>query len=139
MAGRLMRPVPTLLMLLACGFAMAQSGGDPTRPAIEDKPAPSQVDQTAAPVSSGLQSIIRRKNSKPAAIINGEYIELGGRLGEAKLTRVEDGYVVMTNPAGAKEILVLTPGVEKKMNNKETAKKAVTQPRMKKSTPARSE
>lgn len=139
MAGRLTHPASGLFMLMACAFAMAQSGGDPTRPAIEDKPAPSQVDQAAAPVSSGLQSIIRRKNSKPAAIINGEYIELGGRLGEAKLTNVEDGYVVMTNPAGAKEILVLTPGVEKKMNHKETARTAITKPQKKKSTPARAE
>lgn len=113
MAGAMKLPI----LLVACWMplAWAQSGADPTRPAIDPKIVVAEPEGTAPPAASGLQTIIRRKNAKPAAIINGEYVELGGRLGEARLSQVEDGFVVMTSPGGVKEMLTLTPGVEKKM------------------------
>lgn len=113
MAGRLIS-----ILIAACAPALAwgQAGGDPTRPAIDARPATVDTATPSAPVSSGLQSILRRRNARPAAIINGEYVELGGQLGESRLSEIGDGYVVLTGPGGYREVMTQTPGVEKKMN-----------------------
>ena len=129
----------TFLLVGWVPVAWAQSGSDPTRPAIDQKAVVTETESTSAPAATGLQTIIRRKNARPAAIINGEYVELGGRLGEARLTRVEDGFVVMSSPGGAKEILTLTPGVEKKMNKPEEKTGTTPKKHEKLRAPARKE
>ena len=92
---------------------------DPTRPALaEDSPASAGV---VAPAASGLQTILRRQGARPAAIINGEYVELGGRVGESRLTVIGEDFVVLRGPGG-KETLAMTPGIEKQPS--QPAKKA---------------
>lgn len=93
--------------------AQAQGLPDPTRPpaALE---APSAVGEAGQGAATGLQTIIRREGRKPAAVINGEYVELGGKAGDAKLVKVGEDSVVLQGPGG-KEELKLFPGVEKKM------------------------
>ena len=90
--------------------ALAQMS-DPTRPAVNESATNTANENAAAP--AGLQTIIRRKAGKPAAIINGEFVELGGRVGESRLTEIGEGSVVLSGPSG-KETMVLTPGIEKK-------------------------
>ncbi len=104
--------------------ALAQTS-DPTRPALNET-SPSTANEPAPAV--GLQTIIRRKAGKPAAIINGEYVELGGRVGESRLTVIGEDSVVLSGPSG-KETLALTPGIEKKpitpkLGNKVSSKSA---------------
>lgn len=113
MVGGVKALVPAIVLAaLAAGSAFAQALPDPTRP-------PPALDVTAggagaAAVPVGLQSIIRREGGKPAAIIHGQYVELGGLVGEAKLVKVNDDSVVLQGPMG-KETLFLTPNVEKKV------------------------
>lgn len=98
------------LLFGACaGLASAQGLPDPTRPPaiVEGEPAAA----TAAP--SGLQSIIRREKGKSAAVINGQYVEQGGRVGDATLERIGEDSVVLRSPGG-RETMYLTPGVGKK-------------------------
>ena len=90
----------------AVSSAFAQGLPDPTRP-----PAAAGVAGTEA--AAGLQSIIRRTGGKPAAVINGEYVELGGRVGDARLVKVGEDSVVLEGPAGREEMKLL-PGIEKK-------------------------
>lgn len=99
------------ILLAAAGFLFpawvwAQMG-DPTRPAIE--PA---ADESAPPAQTGLQSILRRKGARPAAIINGQVVELGAKVGDARLLQINEAEVVLQGPAGREE-LRLTPAVEK--------------------------
>lgn len=103
------------LLLCAAGAALAQ-GADPTRPAIDT--GISAPGMAAAPAPAGLQSIIQRSSGKPAALINGVMVELGGKVGEARLVRVGDDFVVLRGAMG-NEILRLTPDVEKKVVRKE--------------------
>ena len=91
--------------------ALAQTS-DPTRPALNETATSTANENMPAP-AVGLQTIIRRKGGKPAAIINGEYVELGGRIGESRLTLIGEDSVVLSGPSG-KETLALTPGIEKK-------------------------
>ena len=91
--------------------ALAQLS-DPTRPALNEGAANATNENASAP-ATGLQTIIRRQGGKPAAIINGEYVELGGRVGESRLTAIGEDSVVLSGPTG-KETLALTPGIEKK-------------------------
>ncbi|HQR04198.1 MAG: hypothetical protein JSR19_08510 [Proteobacteria bacterium] len=97
------------LLGMSC-IALAQ-GNDPTRPPNMDSAQISAASSNGA-AASGLQTIIRRHGAKPAAVINGEYVVLGGRIGESRLVRVDEGSVTLLGPAG-KETLMLTPGVEK--------------------------
>lgn len=91
------------------GAASAQLA-DPTRPppeVISSSPA-----AEAGTVATGLQSIIRRREGRPAALINGEVVELGGRVGEAQLVEIGEDAVVLLGPQG-RETLRLMPAAEK--------------------------
>ena len=109
------RRLTLLLPLFISCAALAQSA-DPTRPAIDTGVSAPGV--AAAPATAGLQSIIQRRNGKPAALINGAMVELGGKVGEARLVRIGDDFVVLRGALG-NEILRLTPDVEKKVVRKE--------------------
>lgn len=97
------------VLLLACADCGAQGLSDPTRP----PPAFGSAGAAdAGAETSSLQSIIRSSRGKPAAIINGEYVVLGGRVGEARLVKISDDSVTLKTPTGS-ETLMLVPGVEK--------------------------
>ena len=112
---------------LLCGWSHAAVAqlSDPTRPALSPAQA-ADAPADLAPAASGLQSVILRKGGKPAALINGEVVELGGKVGEAKLVKVSEDAVVLKGPAG-EETLRLIPAAEKKVvkvGAGNTAKKA---------------
>lgn len=118
MAGRLIS-LPVLAMAALSGPAMSQLA-DPTRPPpVAAKPATTAGD-AVEPVASGLQSILLRKNGKPAALIHGELVELGGKVGDAKLVRISENSVLLRGPQG-EERLWLTPAAEKKPHIDTTA------------------
>ena len=115
------KPTPDAFVLIACGLALfaamtvasAQALVDPTKPpAGIDKPATAEAPGEEKPAAAGLQTIIRRKGEKPAAVINGEYVTLGGRVGEARVVRIGEDSVTLRSGAGI-EVLKLAPGIEK--------------------------
>ena len=90
---------------------------DPTRPPDELTVKPessSGNDGKPAPANGGLQTIIFRKGAKPMAVINGEIVYLGGKVGEARLVRLGETEVELDGPNG-KEVMRMTPAVEKKI------------------------
>lgn len=106
MAGRL------AAFLLTFALPAAAQLSDPTRPPAFD--AASGEMGVAAASDGGLQSVILRQNGRPAALINGEVVELGAKLGDARLVKVNEDSVVLLGPAG-RETLRLMPAAEKKM------------------------
>jgi hypothetical protein len=109
------RLIMVLLLLAPCA-TLAQLA-DPTRPAIDTGSA-APAGMAAASATSGLQSIIQRQRGKPAALINGVVVELGGKVGEARLVKIGEDFVVLRGAMG-NETLRLTPGIEKKAVRKE--------------------
>jgi MSHA biogenesis protein MshK len=101
-----------LLMALPC-LVQAQSI-DPTRPAIDTSAGADPALEAGVAAHSGLQSIILRKSGKPAALINGNVVELGGKVDEARLIKVGEDFVVLRGPMGD-ETLRLMPAAEKKI------------------------
>jgi MSHA biogenesis protein MshK len=98
------------LLLMALLSAQAESLPDPTRPpAALDATSPAAGQQAPA---GGLQSIIRSNQGKPAAIINGEYVVLGGLVGDARLVAIGEDTVTLRSTTGT-ETLRLMPGIEK--------------------------
>lgn len=111
-----------MLALFVALFSVAATAGelpDPTRP-------PASI---AAPVAAagsgaienqpvGLQSVIISKTRR-AAIIDGETVELGGKHGDAKLTEVNEGSVVLRGVQG-RQVMTLFPDV--KMTSKKEVK-----------------
>lgn len=107
-----------LIAALAMGGAAPVAGQsalpDPMRP-------PSAVDAASAtsgpanvlPGTNGLQTIILHRKGKPLAVINGETVELGGKLGEARLVKLSETEAVLQGPQG-REVLRLTPAAGKK-------------------------
>lgn len=109
MADRLRRCFP-VLWLAVSSQAFAQDLPDPTRP----PPLPTDTPLPGAPgAAPGVQMIIKRPGQKPAAVINGEYVELGARISGSRLVRIGDDSVVLEGPSG-RETLTLTPGIAKK-------------------------
>jgi MSHA biogenesis protein MshK len=106
--------LPLILLTLA-GWAQAQGLPDPTRPPaiVGDGTGTAAAGQQAEPPPSGLQSIIRHEGGKAAAVINGRYVELGGRIGDATLTRINEDSVELRSASG-RETMYLTPGIGKK-------------------------
>ncbi|HEY6898313.1 MAG TPA: hypothetical protein VI279_13720 [Rhodocyclaceae bacterium] len=117
MAGTLTPSIRVGLLLLgaalaaAATLAAAQGAADPTRPAIGAGAAEAAATQDPAAATAGLQSVFIRKGGKSGALINGEYVEQGGRVGESVLLKVGENFVVLKGPGG-KEVLRLTPGVD---------------------------
>lgn len=114
MAGR-MKHVAALVFALAlvpAGAWAQEALPDPTRP-----PAGWASGQAATPSGEGgsmLQSVILPKRGKPAAIINGERVVLGGMYGDLKVVKINESEVVLKGPAG-EQVLKMVPEVEKHM------------------------
>lgn len=98
---------PGLAALAACALQVqADELRDPTRPpAAMLAPASAASAPADAPQ---LQSVLLGKGRKPAAVISGQLVLLGGQLGDAKLVRVTERGAVLKGPQG-ETTLALTP------------------------------
>lgn len=96
--------------LLATGRVAVAQEPDPTRPPdFLQKPADGKV---TLPIESGVQTIILRPNSKAAAVINGQHVEVGGKLGDKRVVRITESEVVLKG-ATITETIKVTPAIEK--------------------------
>jgi len=109
-----------LPFLIAMPWLAQAQNTDPTRPAIDTSAGANPSADAGMAASSGLQSVILRKSGKPAALINGVLVELGGKVGEARLVKVGEDHVVLRGPLGD-ETLRLMPAAEKKVVKMEKA------------------
>ena len=103
-----------LAALLLPVAATAQSVlSDPTRPATAGA-----VDSGAGmSVGPALQSVILPKGGRPVALIDGQELRVGDKLGDGVVTFIGETQVKIKGPAGV-EVLRLTPGVEKTSRRK---------------------
>ena len=95
-----------VLPALLCGSAMAETLRDPTRPPGSAEYAPGQSD-------GGLQSIVRREGQKPRALINGELVPLGGKVGVDGDETLGTLSAADLDAQGNRETLQLTPAASK--------------------------
>jgi len=100
-----------LTLSLGVGSALAQVP-DPMRPPAGALTTPEASVGTAAPVASGVQTVILRSAGKSAAVINGQYVEVGDKLGDKRVLKISESEVVLTGGAG-REVIRLTPSAEK--------------------------
>jgi hypothetical protein len=110
---RLMINFPLLALgLLVSGALMAQVT-DPMRPA--DAP----LSGNAASATDGVQAIIMRKGGKPAAIIGGQMVHVGDRLGDKalgkRILKIREDAVVIDGDGGS-ETLLLHPLAKKSVS-----------------------
>ena len=117
-----------LLPMLLAGFvgigpAVAQVA-DPTRPAVALMTQES-AGGVAAPPESGVQTVIVRPKGKSAAVINGQYVEVGGKLGDKRVLKISESEVVLLGEGG-REVMKVTPDIEKVPVKKATAAKRRT-------------
>lgn len=113
----------SILLIAAMFFAYsahAETITDPTRPAGADV-SPTGTPGAAGQNTAGLQSIVHRKGSKPYAVINGETVRLGGKVGEARVIKITDSTVILKS-ANGQETLSLTPGIDKQIKKSAKAK-----------------
>ena len=95
------------LLLVTAGAAHAMT--DPTKP-----PAAFANPDTTAPARAApaLQSIIITGANR-VAIIDGERVEIGGRIGDAQVVSIAEDHVVLREH-GVTQVLRLYPAIEKK-------------------------
>jgi MSHA biogenesis protein MshK len=94
-------------LLAAVAGAAAQGLSDPTRP---PSAADERVARSEAPVSR-LQSVLISPARK-LAVIDGQTVALGGRLGEATVISIAPTQVILQSGA-TYQTLKLLPGIEK--------------------------
>jgi len=102
--------MPLGVLVLACA-ARAQPAplADPTRPPVIE---PERAGAAAKPVGPQLQSILISP-SRRVAVIDGSAVSVGEKLGDATVSAISEGAVVLRY-AGRKETLHLLPGVERR-------------------------
>ncbi len=108
--------------LLGVGPVLAQVP-DPTRP-----PAALMTPETgsvAAPVESGVQTVILRHGRKSAAVINGQYVVVGGKFGDKRVVKISESEVVLQGESG-REVIKVMPAIEKMPTRNKTAIKRQT-------------
>ncbi len=81
---------------------------DPTRPPVGQDPA----DGAAAPVNSGIQTVILRPGGKSAAVINGQYLRVGDKFGDKRVLKISESEVILKGESG-REVLKVMPAIEK--------------------------
>lgn len=118
---RLTRPGIALLTACVMGVvaadgALAQALHDPTRPPAQFFDPASAAENGLSP-NSGLQTIMI-SGKRRAAMINGELVKAGDKVGEAIVERIADGEVVLRQSDGRREVLKLYPDVERKQTKK---------------------
>jgi len=109
MADRLMlaRAMAASATLALSAGSTAQALTDPTRPPLELMSAATAGAAPRMPLQSILLSSARK-----GAIINGQYVALGGTYGKAKLVRITATEVTLKSDQGL-EVLQLYPALEK--------------------------
>lgn len=89
--------------------ASAQITTDPTRP-----PAAVAAETPRGAVAGNQLQSVMISPTRKAAIINGAVVELGGKYGDAVLTKVAEDEVVLESGSG-RQVLRMHPGVDKKV------------------------
>lgn len=84
---------------------------DPMRPA-DLQMAPSPAGTAAAPVESGVQMVIVRPGGKSTAVINGQLVAVGDKLGDKRVLKITETEVVLKGDGG-RESIKATPAIEK--------------------------
>lgn len=97
----------SLVLMILSGAVQAESVPDPTRP-------PAGVDAVATIVvtSGPLLQAIRTLDGQRLAIISGQALKVGGKVGDTIVTRIDEDRVMLRGPEGV-QTLKLFPDVEK--------------------------
>jgi hypothetical protein len=118
--------MPRDLFLLALAGFMGVSPvlaqvPDPTRP--PDSLLTPDGGALAVPHESGVQTVILRPGGrKSAAVINGQYVEVGGMVGGKRVLKITESEVVLNGESG-REVIKVMPAIEKVPAKKATAAK----------------
>jgi MSHA biogenesis protein MshK len=99
--------VASFVLLVAAAGGHAQALVDPTRP-----PNVVASDAAAVPAENQLQSVLISQGRR-VAVINGETVSLGGRIGDATVVRISATEVTLKR-GDELEVLGMFGGVEKK-------------------------
>lgn len=104
------------LALFFAGFTVPAQAADPTRPPNEFTGGNTTSSSDLQPAFNGqglvLQSVLMSAKRQRAQI-SGQTIPLGGRIGDAKLIKITETYVVLQGAQGT-QTLELTPGIRKR-------------------------
>ncbi len=116
--------VATAALIVSTG-GVAQGLADPTRPPLELMGSVA----AGAPAPTPLQSILLSPTRK-GAIINGQYVPLGGAYGKAKLVAISATAVTLQT-GKTMEVLQLYPSLDKRYSasgSEQKPEKAPTRP-----------
>ncbi|WP_319243164.1 hypothetical protein [uncultured Propionivibrio sp.] len=113
----LIRVAIALGLVLVGSSALAQrTASDPMRPPVGVMVDPAAADGKEVAIAPVLQSVVMPVKGKPIAIIGGQQVRLGEKIGENRLVRLNEREAVLEGPGGA-ERLSLTPLVDKRNDN----------------------
>jgi hypothetical protein len=113
-----MRMIFLVPVVFMAPWALAQLP-DPTRPPVQMMTP--ETGAGALPAESGMQTVIVRRNGRSGAVINGQYVEVGGKLGGKRVIRISESEVIVQGEGG-RDVIRLIPSIEKKPVVKPAAK-----------------
>lgn len=101
----------TFVLLLLTAPPLLAQVPDPTRPPAEMM-TPEMGGVGAAQADSGMQTVIVRRKGKSGAVINGQYVEVGGMVGDKRVIRISESEVALQGEGG-REVIRLIPSIQK--------------------------
>ena len=63
-------------------------------------------------MANGVQTVILRRSGKSGAVINGQYVLVGSKIGDKRVLKISETEVVLEGEGG-REVIKLTPAIEK--------------------------
>jgi hypothetical protein len=108
---RAARLFASLLLIGNAASVLGQQLSDPTVPAMRARSAAANAKDSQDGVLV-LQSILMRARQR-SAIINGEHVMLGQKIGSMRVVKIDDSEVTLLG-GGERRTLKLFPGVEKR-------------------------
>lgn len=111
-------PLFLLVALPVMSPAFAQVP-DPMRPPAA---ANEREGGVAVAAESGVQTVILRPGGNSIAVINGQYLAVGDKLGDKRVLKIGESEVVLQGPGG-REVVKLIPAIEKMPAKKAVAAK----------------
>jgi MSHA biogenesis protein MshK len=115
MAGRVIVFL-ALVALLSASAARAQLA-DPMRPpAGFGEKSSAAAGAAAEQGGSALRAVILRRGDKPVALVGGERVTVGSRLGDARVVAITESEIVLAGRSG-RQVIRINPEVDKKMHD----------------------
>lgn len=99
-------------VLLVLGNPALGQVPDPTRPPAAMIEPAKGGDAAVVAIEGGVRTVVLRQGGKSIAVINGQYVKQGDKVGDKRVLKISESEVVLMGESG-REVIKTIPAIEK--------------------------